>query len=101
MRRRKRRALTPRPSRNSSDCVRRANAAASTEEAMAQSISRLLPPVMVATTAVLISAAAAGQTSPPRLRLVPPADLYHSALGPPENYESTKINASLQVYAFR
>jgi len=42
-----------------------------------------------------------GQSTPPRLRYEPPADLYHSALRPPENYESTQINASLQVYVFR
>jgi hypothetical protein len=44
---------------------------------------------------------AAGQASGPRLRFEPPADLYHSALRPPDNYESTRINASLQVYPFR
>jgi hypothetical protein len=44
---------------------------------------------------------AAGQASTPRLRYEPPADLYHSALRPPDNYESTRINASLQVYPFR
>jgi hypothetical protein len=35
------------------------------------------------------------------LRFETPADLFHSALRPPENYESTRVNASLQVYAFR
>ena len=37
----------------------------------------------------------------PRLTYTPPADLYHSALRPPEIYESSQVNASLQVYAFR
>lgn len=37
----------------------------------------------------------------PRLVLVPPAELYHSALRPPEVYESTQTNASSQVYLFR
>jgi hypothetical protein len=50
---------------------------------------------------VMLSAAAAAQTSVPRLRYEAPADLLHSALRPPENYESTRIKASLQVYAFR
>jgi len=43
---------------------------------------------------------ARGQT-PPHLSYTPPADLYHSALRPPEVYESTKINASIHVYDFR
>ena len=68
---------------------------------MTQTVSRFLPALAVSTTAVLFAAAAAAQTSPPRLRFVPPADLYHSALGPPDNYESTRVNASLQVYGFR
>jgi hypothetical protein len=44
---------------------------------------------------------ATNQTNAPRLRYEPPADLYHSALRPPDNYESTRTNASLQVYPFR
>jgi len=68
---------------------------------VAQSMSRLLPGIAVAIAAVVFATAAAGQTSPPRLRFEAPADLYHSALRPPENYESTKTNASLQVYVFR
>jgi hypothetical protein len=35
------------------------------------------------------------------LRCESPADLLHNALGPPDNYESSRINASLQIYAFR
>lgn len=38
---------------------------------------------------------------PPRLAFVPPAELYHSALRPPEIYESNQTNASVQVYVFR
>jgi hypothetical protein len=68
---------------------------------MTPTVSSFLPALAVSTTAVLLAAAAAAQTSPPRLRFEPPADLYHSALGPPDNYESTRINASLQVYRFR
>jgi hypothetical protein len=68
---------------------------------MTQTVSRFLPALAVSTTAVLLAASAAAQTTPPRLRFEPPADLYHSASSPPENYESTRINASLQVYVFR
>ncbi len=56
---------------------------------------------LVIAVAVVVSAVVHAQTERPRLRYVPPADLLHSALRPPENYESTKINASLQVYDFR
>lgn len=44
---------------------------------------------------------ARGQDAMPRLTYTPPADLYHSALRPPEIYESTRINASIHVYDFR
>ena len=37
----------------------------------------------------------------PRLAFTAPAELYHSALRPPEVYESTQTNASVQVYVFR
>ena len=37
----------------------------------------------------------------PRLKYEPPADLFHSALRPPEVYESTLINASIHIYDFR
>jgi len=40
-------------------------------------------------------------TEVPRLKYTPPSDLYHSALRPPEVYESTRVNASLQVYDFQ
>jgi len=64
-------------------------------------VSRLLPALVVPMLQVLPAVSAAGQTNPPRLRFEAPADLLHSALRPPENYESTRINASLQVYTFR
>jgi len=59
------------------------------------------PSLALVTVSALLAASAAGQSQPPRLRYEPPADLLHSALGPPENYESTRINASLQIYVFR
>ena len=63
------------------------------------------PSLLSVTAALLASAPLAvsvvAQSGVPRLRYVPPADLLHSALRPPENYESTQINASLQVYDFR
>jgi hypothetical protein len=37
----------------------------------------------------------------PRLIYTPPAELYHSALRPPEAYESTRVNAAIHVYDFR
>jgi hypothetical protein len=71
------------------------------EDAVARIVSRVLPAVAMATAAILLPMRASGQTSPPRLRYEPPVDLLHSAIRPPENYESTRINASLQVYVFR
>jgi hypothetical protein len=68
---------------------------------MVLTVEYLLPTLCAALAVVLLAMPVAGQTSPPRLRYEPPADLMHSALRPPENYESTRINASLQVYAFR
>jgi hypothetical protein len=37
----------------------------------------------------------------PRLAYTPPVELYHGALRPPEVYDSTRTNASIQVYDFR
>jgi hypothetical protein len=68
---------------------------------MARLISRFVPTVALVIVTVLCAPDAAGQGSVPRLRYEPPPDLYHSALRPPDNYESTRINASLQVYPFR
>jgi hypothetical protein len=68
---------------------------------MTHTLCQVLPTIAAATVSALFAASAAGQPRLPRLRYEPPADLMHSALGPPENYESTRISASLQVYAFR
>ncbi len=65
----------------------------------------LCPPLLSAAAALTLStlvvASAIAQPRAPRLRYDTPADLLHSALRPPENYESTRINASLQIYDFR
>lgn len=68
---------------------------------MTHTASQLMPAFAAATISALLAASAASQPRLPRLRYEPPAELQHSAIGPPENYESTRINASLQVYAFR
>jgi hypothetical protein len=68
---------------------------------MAQHICRFVPLVALVIGAIMCPPDAAAQASGPRLRFEPPPDLYHSALRPPDNYESTRINASLQVYPFR
>jgi hypothetical protein len=49
----------------------------------------------------LFPCSARGQDAMPRLTYTPPVELYHSALRPPEVYESTQINASIHVYHFR
>jgi len=68
---------------------------------MTHTVCQILPTMAAAAVSALLAASAAGQPRLPRLRYEPPADLMHSALGPPENYESSRISASLQVYAFR
>jgi len=68
---------------------------------MTHTVCQILPTMAAAMVSALLAASAAGQPRLPRLRYEPPADLMHSALGPPENYESSRISASLQVYAFR
>src|SRR4051794_3517633 len=37
----------------------------------------------------------------PQLIYTPPRELFHSALRPPEIFDSTEVNASIQVYDFR
>ena len=68
---------------------------------MAHSGWLLLSAVAGAMTSTLLAVSTAAQPRVPRLRYDPPADLLHSALRPPENYESTRISASVQVYDFR
>jgi len=68
---------------------------------MPHDLCQALPAIAAATLSAMLATSAGAQPRLPRLRYDPPADLLHSALGPPENYESTRINASLQIYAFR
>lgn len=51
--------------------------------------------------AVAVQGLAAMQSEIPRLKYDAPAQLFHSALRPPEVYESTVVNASIHIYAFR
>ena len=65
--------------------------------------SRWFPAITAALAAVSASfpPSLTGQSTMPRLVYSPPAELYHSALRPPEIYESSQVNASMQVYLFR
>src|SRR4029078_322902 len=69
------------------------------EEAMPHDLCQAPPAIAAATLSAMLATSAAAQPRLPRLRYEPPADLLHSALGPPENYESTSITASLQLSA--
>ncbi len=55
----------------------------------------------LAAAAVALQGLVAAQSGTPRLRYEAPALLFHSALRPPEVYESTVVNASIHIYAFR
>jgi hypothetical protein len=55
----------------------------------------------MAMAAVTLQGAASGQSGNPRLKYEAPAQLFHSALTPPEVYESTVVNASIHIYRFR
>jgi hypothetical protein len=55
----------------------------------------------VAAAAVALQGAVTAQSGIPRLRYEAPAQLLHSALRPPEVYESTVANASIHIYGFR
>ena len=55
----------------------------------------------VAVIAAAFQGLAAMQSELPRLKYDAPEQLLHSALRPPEVYESTLVNASIHVYSFR
>jgi len=54
-----------------------------------------------AAAAVALRVLVAAQSGTPRLKYEAPAQLFHSALTPPEVYESTVVNASIHIYRFR
>jgi len=69
---------------------------------MAMNRRSLLEAAMIAAAVVACGISVSAQGSRvPRLKYEAPADLFHSALRPPEVYESTVTNASIHIYDFR
>ena len=55
----------------------------------------------MAAAVLALQGSVAAQIGTPRLKYEAPAQLLHSALTPPEVYESTVVNASIHIYRFR
>ncbi len=62
--------------------------------------TRLAFSLPLALIAVVTGRSAAAQPLP-TLRYDPPANFYHSAIAPPDQYTSNEVQAGLQVYPFR
>lgn len=59
--------------------------------------ARLMFPMVLA----LSASTAAAEPGVPVLKYTPPPGYYHSAITPPDSYESNEVKASVQVYPFR